>query len=104
MDRSKFIQASARIRVLEKDLLNQPIYDRLIESKDLNEALHILSDSVYQTGIHSLENDRDYEYVLKQELIKTFKDLYEISPDPRPVDLCQPSTITTISRSWPRKA
>ena len=87
MDRSKFIQASARIRVLEKDLLNQPIYDRLIESKDLNEALHILSDSVYQTGIHSLENDRDYEYVLKQELIKTFKDLYEISPDPRPVDL-----------------
>ncbi|VFB15635.1 V-type sodium pump subunit C [Urinicoccus massiliensis] len=87
MDRSKFIQASARIRVLEKKLLNQASYQRLVESKSLSEALHILSDSVYQTAIHSLGNDRDYEYVLKQELVKTFKDLYEISPDPGPVDL-----------------
>lgn len=87
MDRNKFIQGSTRIRVMEKTLLTDESLKRLLEANSLDESLKLLQDSIYQNAINSLENKRDYEYILKQELLKTFKDLYEISPEKEEVDV-----------------
>lgn len=87
MDRNKFIQSSANIRVLEKKLLSKVYLERLIEATDLSEALKFLGDTVYQEYIVKLNKAENYEEVLKKEQVRSFKEVYSISPDRRIVDL-----------------
>lgn len=87
MDRNKFIQSSANIRVLEKKLLSKVYLERLIEATDLSEALKFLGDTVYQEHIVKLNKAENYEEVLKKEQVRSFKEVYSISPDRRIVDL-----------------
>lgn len=87
MDRNKFIQLSATIRVLEKKLLNKADLERLVEARDLEEALRFLSDSVYQKEIAKLEKPQDYERALKNEKLIFLEEIYSHSPDRKIVDL-----------------
>lgn len=87
MDRNKFIQLSATIRVLEKKLLSKADLERLVEARDLEEALRFLSDSVYQREIAKLEKPQDYEQALKNEKLIFLEEIYSHTPDRRIVDL-----------------
>ncbi len=87
MDRSKFIQSSTRLRVLEKELLKNENFVRISESDTLEDALRSLSDTVYNKFINKISSPTEYEVVLKEELIRFYKELYDISPSTIPIDM-----------------
>ena len=87
MDRDKFIQLSATIRVLEKKLLTKADLDRLVEARDIEEALRLLGDTVYQAEVAKLERPQDYESALKHEKLRFLEEIIDYTPDRRIVDL-----------------
>lgn len=88
MDRNKYVQSSAWIRVLEKNLLSYQYFLRLSEAPTLKDALRMLQDTIYQTYISKLERETDYEIALSEELKRFYKEIYEISPSRIPIDFC----------------
>ncbi|KXO16211.1 V-type ATP synthase subunit C [Peptoniphilus sp. GNH] len=87
MDRNDYIQSSATVRVLEKKLLDKPFYNRLIESRDLAEAIRFLQDSYYQTFVQKLSRPEDYELALKEAQDAIYKEAYGLSPHKDPVEI-----------------
>ena len=65
MDRSKFIQSSTRLRVMEKELLKSENFIRASETETLEDALRSLSDTVYNKYINKISSPTEYEYILK---------------------------------------
>ena len=87
MDKSKFIQSSTRLRVLEKEFLKSENFIRISETETLEDALRSLSDTVYNKYINKLSSPTDYEYILKEELTNFYDELFDISPSKIPVKL-----------------
>ena len=87
MDRSKFIQSSTRLRVMEKELLKSENFIRISETEPLEDALRSLSDTVYNKYINKLSSPTEYEYILKEELTSFYDELFDISPSKIPVKL-----------------
>lgn len=80
MDRMDFTHAVARLRVMEKRLLDKNKVERLLDSNGAEEVLRILQETVYGEGINNLESVYEYEKVLKEELVNLYDSLYKISP------------------------
>lgn len=80
MDRMDFTHAVARLRVMEKRLLDKNKVERLLDSNGADEVLRILQETVYAEGINNLESVYEYEKVLKEELVNLYDSLYKISP------------------------
>ena len=87
MDKSKFIQSSTRLRVLEKEFLKSENFIRISETDTLEDALRSLSDTVYNKYINKLSSPTEYEYILKEELTNFYDELFDISPSKIPVKL-----------------
>lgn len=87
MDRSKFIQSSARLRVMEKELLKSENFIRASETETLEDALRSLSDTVYNKYINKISSPTEYEYILKEELTRFYDELFDISPSKIPIRL-----------------
>lgn len=87
MDRSKFIQSSARLRVMEKELLKSENFIRASEAETLEDALRSLSDTVYNKYINKISSPTEYEYILKEELTRFYDELFDISPSKIPIRL-----------------
>ena len=87
MDKSKFIQSSTRLRVLEKEFLKSENFIRISETETLEDALRSLSDTVYNKYINKLSSPTEYEYILKEELTNFYDELFDISPSKIPVKL-----------------
>ena len=87
MDRSKFIQSSTRLRVMEKELLKSENFIRASETESLEDALRSLSDTVYNKYINKISSPTEYEYILKEELTRFYDELFDISPSKIPIRL-----------------
>ena len=87
MDRSKFIQSSTRLRVMEKELLKSENFIRASETETLEDALRSLSDTVYNKYINKISSPTEYEYILKEELTMFYDELFDISPSKIPIRL-----------------
>lgn len=87
MDRSKFIQSSTRLRVMEKELLKSENFIRASETETLEDALRSLSDTVYNKYINKISSPTEYEYILKEELTRFYYELFDISPSKIPIRL-----------------
>ncbi|MFR7873500.1 V-type ATP synthase subunit C [Peptoniphilus sp. HMSC062D09] len=87
MDRSKFIQSSTRLRVMEKELLKSENFIRASETETLEDALRSLSDTVYNKYINKISSPTEYEYILKEELTSFYDELFDISPSKIPIRL-----------------
>ena len=87
MDRSKFIQSSTRLRVMEKELLKSENFIRISEQGTLEDALRSLSDTVYNKFINKISSPTEYEYILKEELTRFYDELFDISPSKIPIRL-----------------
>lgn len=87
MDRSKFIQSSTRLRVMEKELLKSENFIRASETDTLEDALRSLSDTVYNKYINKISSPTEYEYILKEELTRFYDELFDISPSKIPIRL-----------------
>ncbi len=87
MDRMDFIQAVSRTRVLETRLLTRAIIERMIDSRDLDEAIKILGETEYANVIGGLPRVEEYEKILSSELKRVYKLMYEMVKDRTVVDL-----------------
>lgn len=87
MDKSKFIQSSTRLRVLEKEFLKSENFISISETETLEDALRSLSDTVYNKYINKLSSPTEYEYILKEEITSFYDELFDISPSKIPVKL-----------------
>lgn len=85
--RSDFIQGVTRTKVIETRLLTQDTVDRMIESRDIEEALKLLSETEYSNSFGGVERPEAYELVLSNELVRIYELMRDISADPVVVDL-----------------
>ena len=69
----------ARIKVLEKKILNNDKIDRMLSATDASKAFKVLIDSEYG-GIPE-ENPRDFEQMIKNELKNSYELINKITPD-----------------------
>jgi V/A-type H+-transporting ATPase subunit C len=84
---TQYAYASARIRAVERNLLDSSKIDRMVDSNNADEAYKILLESGY--GLASTEAAEPYEYeiLLRDEMKKTYKFLNEVAPQPEIFDL-----------------
>ncbi len=87
MKRDDFIHSSARLRVLEKKLLKNDIFARLVDAKDLEGAYYILSDTIYSKHINSMKNRNEFEYILESEMKQTTDLLSDMTPNSNLINL-----------------
>jgi V/A-type H+-transporting ATPase subunit C len=87
MDRMNFTQAVARLRVLEKRLLNKVKIERLIDSNSAEDVLKILQETEYASLMGNVKRAEDYNILLKEELNRVYSLMYKVSPDSVIVDI-----------------
>lgn len=87
MDRMDFTSAVARLRVLEKRLLNRVKIERMIDSPSAMEALSVLGEGEYSSLMNDVTRAEDYEVLLQEELKRVYELMYEISSDNSIVDI-----------------
>ncbi|MEX1376939.1 MAG: V-type ATPase subunit [Eubacteriales bacterium] len=69
----------ARIKVLEKKILNNDKIERMLSAQDAGRAFKVLIDSEY--GGVPAENPRDFEQMIKSELRNSYELISKITPD-----------------------
>ncbi len=84
---TQYAYAVARIRAVEKKLLNKADIDRMVDAKSPEDALKTAAEAGYGTTDADTANPFEYEELLKEEMQKTYKLLREISPEPEVFDL-----------------
>ena len=87
MDRMDFTHAVARLRVMEKRLLDKNRIERLLDGDGPQEVLKILQETTYGDLINNIASVYDYEKVLKEELVDLYSTLYKISPMKEIIDI-----------------
>lgn len=87
MNRMDFTSAVARLRVLEKRLLNNIKIERMIDSANAMEALSVLGESDYSSSMNKVEKAEDYEELLQDELQRVYKFMYELTSDDSVIDI-----------------
>lgn len=79
MDRMEFTQAMVLISVLKTKLLTRADIDRMVEAKDVEQALRILSDTEYDsTLVEGIDRVEEYEEILSSEIENLYKTMYKI--------------------------
>ena len=66
MDREKFVQASVRIRNLEKKLLTKIQFERLYEAENLEEAVRHLNETAYSEDLAKIDRTENFEKALSK--------------------------------------
>jgi V/A-type H+/Na+-transporting ATPase subunit C len=84
---TQYAYAVARIRSVERHLLDKGKLERMLEAKSAEEAVKVLVEANYGTSAAELSNPLDYERLLKEEHRKVFRLLKEISPKPELFDI-----------------
>ncbi|MCH5153164.1 MAG: V-type ATPase subunit [Clostridiales bacterium] len=74
------LYANGRIAVMSTRLLGADKFQRLVECKTLIEALRVLQESGYGSGV-TLDNPNDYEQLLKTELDSAMASVKELCYD-----------------------
>ncbi|MCB2291275.1 V-type ATP synthase subunit C [Clostridium sp. CS001] len=87
MDEMNFTQAVARLRVLEKRLLNKLKIERMIDSTSPEDVIKILQETEYASLMVNVKRPEDYNILLKEELNRVYSFMYKVSPDPVIVDI-----------------
>ncbi len=83
MNKEDYISASTSTRIYEKNLLKKSELERLIDLNSVKEILDALNDTVYRDSLTKLAKDTDYELILKNELKRVYRSIYNTSPDKR---------------------
>ncbi|NMB03554.1 MAG: V-type ATP synthase subunit C [Tissierellia bacterium] len=81
MKKNDFIQASARTRVLEKGLISQIQFERMVEADNVEELFHILNETDYGDYFNKLEHSSEYEDALNKASKDFYQDVVWMSPN-----------------------
>ena len=87
MDRMDFLQAVTRTRVLETRLLSRATIERMVDAKNIEDALKILGETEYSNVLGGLDRPEEYEKILAAELKRVYDLTYDMVKDKRVVDL-----------------
>ena len=87
MDRMEFIHSVTRTKVLETKLLSRAKIDRIIDAKDVDDALKVLNETEYSNSFSGVSGANDYEKILSNELTRVYDLMRDVSADPVVVDL-----------------
>lgn len=79
MKAEDFIQSSATVRIYETKLLNSQFLARMADAKDFEEAIKMLSETVYQGHLSRIDDPRNYGQALDEELTKTYETVREMN-------------------------
>ena len=81
MEKDNFAFASMRIRIFEKNLVNQLVFSRMVEAKDLSAALEILKETRYVDKVNALKSKAEFESMLSEELKNQANKVLELVND-----------------------
>ncbi|MGO4928920.1 V-type ATPase subunit [Fundicoccus sp. Sow4_F4] len=84
---NEFGSMNVTIRVLENDLLNQSMYDRLLAADSFEEAVSILRETTYRDNVEEVLRTHNYDEMITEELEETYRRLFQLSPHPKIVEL-----------------
>ncbi|MFZ5354731.1 MAG: V-type ATP synthase subunit C [Bacillota bacterium] len=84
---NKYLYAGTRTRVLETRLLDRSKIERMIDAKNAEEVIKVLSETEYATSISEMNDVYDYESILLKEILKTYAYISEVSPEPELTDI-----------------
>lgn len=87
MDRMDFTHAVARLRVIEKRLLDKVKVERLLEGETPEEVLKILQETEYGESLSDISNVHSYEDMLRDQLKSLYANMYKLTPDKSIVDI-----------------
>ncbi|OIP43583.1 hypothetical protein AUJ95_00315 [Candidatus Desantisbacteria bacterium CG2_30_40_21] len=87
MTDTRYTYAVARVRALEKYLLDKPTIERLIAAEDGTRILSILRNTEYAEAFNVVENPFDFEDGLSNELNRVLNSLEALSPEPHYIHL-----------------
>jgi len=86
-DGTQYAYSVARIRAVERNLIDRQKLDRMVEAKSPDEALKVLLDAGYGSPGGDVLNVYEYETLLKEESKKVYSLLKEIAPQPEVFDM-----------------
>ncbi len=75
-----YVFASARVRSVEKNLLSKEKADKMVDSKNTEDALKVLAEIAYAEENSNL-NPSELNEVLSSEIQKAYAFVFEIAPD-----------------------
>jgi len=79
---TQYAYAVARVRAIERKLLDKSKIDRMVDAKSAGEAMKILGEADYGLSKRDTDNVSDYEELLDEENKKVYSILKEIAPEP----------------------
>lgn len=80
MQDSSYGPLNMTVRVQENLLLDQSHYDRMLRANSYEEAVRVLLDTNYREGVQEAIDTKDYEPMLRKELITTYQWILDQSP------------------------
>lgn len=82
LDEFSWASAVGRIKVLENNLLSRDDLNQIVESRNLEDSLRILSDSVYGSNIAGLDNPSLFPIALQDSLKDSIDYVMSFVPEP----------------------
>lgn len=84
---SEFGSVNVTVRVLENQLLKQATFERMLTAASFEGAVNILRETSYRDQVEKVLQTHQYDDMMREELLATYRRLFEISPEPRLVEL-----------------
>src|SRR5690554_1405039 len=78
---TEYAYAAARVKAVERHMIEENGIHRMIDSKTAEDALKFLIDAGYGTSVADVSNVYDYEKYLEEEMARTYSLIEEISPE-----------------------
>lgn len=82
-DDTIYSNAVGRVRVLERNLLDKLLIEKMLAAPSVEDAVRVLAEIGYKTK----EDIQGYEELLEKELELTYFELKRISPEPKIIEL-----------------
>ncbi|HOR54510.1 MAG TPA: V-type ATPase subunit [Synergistales bacterium] len=88
-DPTDYGYAVSRLRAMENRLLDQGVFQRLLDSEDLSSALKVMSETTYGKWLLEQQSAEKYELAIESELKYVFAETEHFVPDPCLYRICR---------------
>ncbi|MGX7013548.1 V-type ATPase subunit [Vagococcus silagei] len=83
----KYNQINTLVRMEESNLLKVEHLNRMLNSKNFDDARDVLRNTVYDSFINETDFGMNFDYYLRREQDRLFKKMYEIAPEKEVIDI-----------------
>ena len=79
--KERYGYAVARLRALENRLLDDSLYQRMIDSDSLEGAIKVLGETPYSASLMELKSPTEFDKAIENELLNAYKEASTFVPD-----------------------